>query len=373
MVSRAVVRREDGEVIETLPATPPRITPEVIAYTKQSIALLQGMVKDLLISGIDYGRIKGTPQDSLWDPGASTIIGAFNCYPGRREVLRLEDNDQKIVFVVEVPLISRTTQQQVGSGIGAASTMETKYKYRWVANPKEWGYDEEVIKTFKKKPGRDEWGANCTVYRIPNPEHSELLNTIVKIASKRAEVDAAEALPGVASVLRQIFTGYKPKEEKGGGQGDYDGARWQWFWGQVRSLGFTPEEAHAKLTVASMKDWVASGRTMDAALEILRGKDEASQQAQAAPGPDQEEPGDLSPPDNRSIMWENIQSLLKQLKGRLKPDAATAWLNRAFSIVVEPGDLEAAAPPEKLSDKMLESFMNTLLDFETKRPTPKAS
>jgi hypothetical protein len=40
---------------------------------------------------------------------------------------------------------------------------------------------------------------------------------------------------------------------------------------------------------------------------------------------------------------------------------------------VEPGDLEAAAPPEKLSDKMLESFMNTLLDFETKRPTPKAS
>ena len=171
-------------VREGLPPSvaPPKITPETIQETKQSIALLQGMVKDILIRGVDYGRIPGTPQDSLWDPGASQILSSFNCYPGQRRILKLEDNEQKIVVCVEVPIISRATQREVGSGVGAASTLETKYKYRWVANPKEWGYDDEALKTFRTKKGKDDEGNNTTVYRIPNPEHSELLNTIVKMA-----------------------------------------------------------------------------------------------------------------------------------------------------------------------------------------------
>jgi hypothetical protein len=245
----------------------PRITPEAIQETMRSIALLQGMVKDLLIRGVDYGRIPGTPQDSLWDPGASQIISAFNCYPGERRMLKFEDNEEKIVVCVEVPIVSRATGQVVGTGVGAASTLETKYKYRWVPNPQEWGYDETAIKTFKTKRGRDDEGTETMLYRIPNPEHSELLNTIIKIASKRAEVDAAESLPGVSSVLRQIFSGRKVA------RGEYESPVWQRFWGEVRRLGYTDQEAHAKLGVLSMKDWLGKGHSLDEALDILRGKE----------------------------------------------------------------------------------------------------
>lgn len=248
------------------------VTPEIIAETTRSIALLQDMVKNTLVRGIDYGRIPGTPQDSLWDPGSSRIISSFNCYCGQRRILKLEDTNDRIVACVEVPIVSRITQQEVASGIGAASTLEVKYKYRWVANPKEWGYDEEATKSFKTKKGKED-GRDVILYRIPNPEHSELLNTIVKMASKRAEVDAAESLPGVASVLRQIFSGKPPKNE-------YAGPRWQRYWGEATRLGYTEDEAHAKLGVASMYDWLKQGRSLDEAITVLRGHSKKKQPAE---------------------------------------------------------------------------------------------
>ncbi|MBA7691082.1 hypothetical protein ES703_99620 [subsurface metagenome] len=244
-------------VVEQMPKPAPRITPASIEQTKQSIALLQGMVRDLLIRGVDYGRIPGTPADSLWDPGASQIIGAFNCFPGERRILKFEDTDTKISLCLEVPIISRETGAVATTGVGAASTLETKYKYRWVDDPLQCGYDEESMKTLKTKKD----GAK-TLYRIPNPEHSELLNTIVKMASKRAEVDGAESLPGVGSVLRQMFSrGKLPAQE---------GPMWNRFWAEVNRLGLTEEEVHQKLHVASMKDWLSSGKSLDQALDILR-------------------------------------------------------------------------------------------------------
>lgn len=246
---------------------PVRISPEAIKDTAVAIALLQTMVKETLVRDIDYGRIPGTLQDSLYDPGASAIVGSFSCYFGERRIIKLEDSAEKIVVCIEVPIISRTTQQTVGSGIGAASTLETKYKYRWVSNPKEWGYDEGAIKTFKTKPGKD---AASLEYRIPNPEHSELLNTIVKMASKRAEVDAAAGLPGVASVLRHIFSGKPFRKGKAPPEEEYTGPRWQNFWGEARRLGLTDQETHARLGVTSMRDWLKSGRSLDEAVDILR-------------------------------------------------------------------------------------------------------
>lgn len=307
----ALAKKEEARV----PVLPPRITPETIHETMQSIALLQGMVKDILIRGIDYGRIPGTPQDSLWDPGASQIIGSFNCYPGQRRILKLEDSDQKIVALIEVPIISRATGQEVGTGIGAASTLETKYKYRWVPNPQEWGYDEATLKTFKTKRGRDDDGNETILYRIPNPEHSELLNTIVKMASKRAEVDAAESLPGVSSVLRQIFSGKKVTRNE---KGEYEGPVWQRFWGEVRRLGLTDKEAHIKLGVISMKDWLAKGRSLGEALNILRKNEsedvEESEGGTTAPLTAEAEPEEKIEGEGFHIQMDFLKESLKALK-----------------------------------------------------------
>lgn len=292
---REIANKETGEIIEVEPEAL-SVSLAYVQETTKSIALLHDMTRNLLKRGRDFGRTPGTASDGLWDPGASLIIAGFNCYVGQRRVLRLVDEEDKISVIVEVPITSRQTGKEVGTGVGAASTLETKYKYRWLypSELKETGYTEEQItslKTDKKHQGR---------YRIDNPEHGELLNTLVKQASKRAEVDAAEALPGVASVLREMFD---PRKQEGSGEqpnqaekgtknskSEYEGPGWQRFFGEIRRLGMTDLEAHTKLGVASFKDWLSKGRSLDEALDILRGKE-----TQVGEAPSDED--NLAPPE----------------------------------------------------------------------------
>ncbi|MFH0769619.1 MAG: hypothetical protein V1932_08705, partial [Chloroflexota bacterium] len=127
---KEVISRETGEIIE-MESEALAVSPAYVQETTKSIALLQDMTRDLLRRGRDFGRTPGTASDGLWDPGASLIIAGFNCYVGQRRVLRLVDEEDKISVIVEVPIISRQTGKEVGTGVGAASTLETKYKYRW--------------------------------------------------------------------------------------------------------------------------------------------------------------------------------------------------------------------------------------------------
>jgi hypothetical protein len=338
-----------------------KISPEAIQETKQSIALLQNMVEEVLTRDIDYGKVSGVPQEFLWDPGASMIIAAFNSYPGERRILVFEDNKEKIVACVEVPLVSRATQRVVATGVGAASTLETKHKYRWVKDPGEWGYDAEAIKTLKTKTPD-----GVKLYRVLNPEHSDLVNTILKMASKRAEVDAAQALPGVASVLRKMFTGYKEKGKKGTGDD-----KWKWFWGQVRMLGFTPDEAHKELNAASMEDWLDTGQTLEQAIEMLRGK---AQQKSELKVEVKTPPGSLAveepPLDKRHRLWQEVQSKM-QVKPKAAPASIKAWFAKNFNVEIDPARLELEAPQEEFTDSMLESFLNTLIVFHESKKGPK--
>lgn len=173
-------------------------------------------------------------------------MAAFNCYP-EPTILRVVENEEFISYIIQSRLISRQTGNVVGNGIAAASTRETKHKYRWAENPEEEGYPREKL---KKKGDK---------YRIPNPEYGDLVNTIVKMAAKRSEVDAAESLPGVGSALRKLFQRQMPKA----------GEEWKHFWGKIRQIGLTDKETHSILGVASMKDWLQQGKTLDEALDIL--------------------------------------------------------------------------------------------------------
>lgn len=239
------------EVIEVAPV-PIRLTPEAIEITKQNIALCEQLVSEVLEGDIDWGQIPGIAQPNLWDPGAAKIMAAFNCYPKYTVLNRIEE-DNLISFTIESTLVNRQSRQPLATGIGACSTRETKYKYRWV-------FEDEAISmglnpvTLKRKDKK---------YQVPNPERGELVNTIVKMAAKRADIDAAQSLPGVAATLRKLFKGMpvKGKEKRD----------WNWFWTQLRTMGVDSKKAHSILGVVSIKDdWVGKGKTLDAALAVIK-------------------------------------------------------------------------------------------------------
>lgn len=231
------------------------VTEQRVARIKAEIQLSDALVEQVLEAGIDYGLHPGTRSQALKDPGANTIINAFNCYP-KAEVLYREVSEGKISYVIDVALISRDDGLAKSTGCGAASTMETKYGYRWVTDPEEFGHSRETLK--KRARGDQE------TYKIINPEWSELENTILKMARKRAEVDAAMALPGVSRFLARLNSGRQPAGRAAPPAGD-----WAAFWSSARAMGLNNEQVHQILDVESMKEWTARGKTLDDAIRQM--------------------------------------------------------------------------------------------------------
>lgn len=161
-------------------------------------------------------------------------------------------------------MIHRPTNEVKATGVGACTTTETKYGYRWVSDPEAYGHDRQGLRVRQGK------------FRIPNPEREELENTILKMATKRAEVDAAQSLPGVGTSLARIFSGAgeKPKEPD----------PWTQFWAQAGALGLNADQVHQMLGVGSMKEWIAAGRTLKDAITVLSQKIAEQDQQELWPG-----------------------------------------------------------------------------------------
>lgn len=272
-------------VVEAKPALI-KLNPQAIAIIVENVALAEQLVTSVLERGVDYGRTPGTPQEGLWDAGASKIAAAFNSYP-MHEVLYHEESDNVISYVIQCKLINRNSQEVVATGLGACSTREPKYRYRWVKDPENYGYTEAEIGELKFRESDDK-------YRIENPEYGELVNTLLQMAAKRSECDAAKSLPGVGSALRKLFDpelksrlttappgSYKPSNANPPtGEIDEDSPRWTSFWTQAKALLGTLAEqkgidltalVHQTLGVKSMKDWLkeGKGRSLDDAIRTL--------------------------------------------------------------------------------------------------------
>ena len=265
------------QISTSLPATTApvalQLSEQAIATVKHNIQLCEQLVKEVLEKEIDWGTIPGVSQPFLWDSGAAKIMAAFNCYADYK-VIDATIKTPHIRYTVTSQLINRQSQQVIATGIGAASTKEVKHRYRWVEDPEKEGISRKGLK--QRKDGK---------YRIPNPETEDLLNTIAKMAAKRADVDAAQSLPGVAATLRKLFIHPPPRKEQGPVAQERpkvtgitpsplkgEEHNWKWFWSKVGLLNITPQEAHDILGVFSIKnDWIGvQHRTLDEAYEIIK-------------------------------------------------------------------------------------------------------
>lgn len=235
-------------VVTAKPTEPIQLTEQAISTIQQNIHMSERLVMEVLEKDIDFGIHPGTNSMALRDPGASKINNAFNTYPDYK-VLYQEEADTLITFHIQANLIDRKTGLVVAVGVGACSTMESKYGYRWVERPEDYGYDRKDLRRRQSK------------YRIPNPEVADLTNTILKMATKRAEIDACQNLPGVGSALRKLFGNPERKEPD-----------WAAFWGRVAQLGISEEQVHKMLGVTSINQWIARGKTLDQAIKTISDK-----------------------------------------------------------------------------------------------------
>lgn len=193
----------EGEVALATPTPPPqgliptpRFEKSAMEASLENYKLLSEVVKSRMTRGHHYGKFEGWQKDQLLEPGASLIMNGFNVWADPIKVDRSEDEDGHIRYniVVHLKPIGQVRNVVVAAGVGSASTKETKYAYRWVP-------ESEVPESLEKNGLKKLERANRTVYRVPNPDIGDVENTLLKMAMKRAEIDAVNHLPGCSELF----------------------------------------------------------------------------------------------------------------------------------------------------------------------------
>lgn len=146
---------------------------------------IQHVMNQVMKKDVHYGIIPGTKTPSLFKPGAEKIMATFRL-SADPEITDLSDGDQ-IRYLVKVRLVS-SSGVFVGAGIGECSSNEEKYKWRRAICNEEFEEcpvdrrREKWSKGFQNKP-------NYKQQQI-RTEPADLANTILKMAKKRALIDA---------------------------------------------------------------------------------------------------------------------------------------------------------------------------------------
>ena len=168
-----------------------------VAEVRTNINLMVEVMKSCMVKDMHYGVIPGVDKPSLFKAGAEKLMATFRL--SANPVVEDLSKDGEIRFRVKVE-INAKDGSFVGAGIGECSSQEEKYMWRVAVCQEEFDITDETKRRikFKKK-------YNGPVDKINqvrcNP--SDLANTILKMAKKRALVDGVLTATGASDLFSQ--------------------------------------------------------------------------------------------------------------------------------------------------------------------------
>ncbi len=166
-----------------------------LVATLKKIQEFQSLVQATLKPGHDYDTIPGTNKPTLLKPGAEKIGMLFGLNPEYDFLDKTEDYKTEF-FSYNIKCTLFRNGQPVAQGVGNCNSKEKKYRYLNMSEadlPE--GIDKSTLETTTDKYGRLQ-------YKMDNPDICSLVNTILKMAKKRAYVDATLQV----AALSEIFT-----------------------------------------------------------------------------------------------------------------------------------------------------------------------
>jgi hypothetical protein len=222
----------------------------------QAYQAKKDLISKVLREGVDFGTIPGVgDKPALKKPGAEKLANFFGLCPTFEDVETIEDwtgadHGGEPLFYYRQRCKLYRGDRMIAAADGSCNSRETKYRYRWVSEADiPTGYELTELKTrggrisefafavekaetsgkygkpaeywkrfqdaiangtataIKKKiksgEARDAWEIDSTLYRIPNDDISEQINTILKMAQKRALVAATLIATGASDYFTQ--------------------------------------------------------------------------------------------------------------------------------------------------------------------------
>lgn len=188
------------------------------------VQLIQQAMKEIMKQDVHYGIIPGTKKPTLYKAGAEKICLLFRLRPTFEcEEADLGSNHKQYSFVCK---LHSAKGEYVGQGVGSCSTMENKYQWRrsegedtgqivpkayWnlkkSEDPKQNAEAVEMLGGkgfFAKKDAENTWKIfKAGSEKVQNPDVADLWNTCLKMAKKRAFIDAALTCTGASDCFDQ--------------------------------------------------------------------------------------------------------------------------------------------------------------------------
>ena len=192
-----------------------------LQLAKQRLAEFQAFVKEYLREDEDYGTIPGTPKPTLYKPGADKLCELYGLSDSYEIVDKVEDFESSLFdYTIRCVLTRIRTQLTVSTGLGSCNSYEGRYRWREGQRKCPKCQKESIIKgkeeygggwlCFAKKGGcgakfadGDPSITGQVVGRIENDDIATLKNTILKMAKKRAKIDATLAATRSSGIFTQ--------------------------------------------------------------------------------------------------------------------------------------------------------------------------
>lgn len=212
---------------------------------------LNEIIASVMVEGLDYGSLPGYGKPELLKPGAEKLASTFGLSPRYVAEKIIEDWDSpEPLFFYRYTCQLWRGDRLMGEASGSCNSRESKYRYRWISKE-----DAERRSDFERLPSRggrqfepqfainkgetagkygkpaaywkafrdaieagtatkveqrkmgekhfDGWEIDTTVYRVPNPDIADQVNTILKIAQKRALVAAVLVVTNASDAFTQ--------------------------------------------------------------------------------------------------------------------------------------------------------------------------
>ena len=191
-----------------------------VTEVKSQVAKVQELMHDLMQEGTHYGEsFPGDTKKNLLKPGADKLCFMFRLRPDfTQEIKELPNGHMEVLTRCQIFHIE--SGQKFAEGVGLATTMESKYRWRNATRKCPVCGKEAIIKgkesygggyiCFAKKGGcgakfRDDNPiiTDQVLGKVENPDIADAYNTVIKMSKKRAYVDATITACAASDIFSQ--------------------------------------------------------------------------------------------------------------------------------------------------------------------------
>lgn len=164
---------------------------------RAQVNLIQDVMRSVMIEGTHFGQIPGTQTHSLYKAGAEKLLSTFRlaAIPEVEDLGERGEAHYRVVVKVYTP-----AGTLVGAGIGECSSQEDKYAWRRPVCPEEFEATPEDRRRVKFAKGQ---GGKVYKNEQVRTNPADVRNTVLKMAKKRALVDAVLTVTAASDCFTQ--------------------------------------------------------------------------------------------------------------------------------------------------------------------------